>query len=156
MVGRLWTMRGSRDSVRWSKRSKQRPGCVMEFELYPKRNEHQRFCSRQVSRSETETSTLAAHGEETGGGAGCRGQLGSSCSSSGEHVTVRWAEVTEDREKCTGWRDSLGNGLEMMSGREKEGWWWLLVLWFVQLDRCRCHVLGRGSLEEDQIWRRKP
>lgn len=32
-----------------------------------------RVCIRQVSRSETETSTLAVHGEETGGEAGCRG-----------------------------------------------------------------------------------
>lgn len=48
-------------------------------------------------------------------------QVESSRSSSSEHVTVTWAQVTEDGERCTDWRDSLTDGLEVMSGREKGG-----------------------------------
>lgn len=49
-------------------------------------------------------------------------QIGSSRCSSSEHAIVTWAEVTEDGVGCTHWRDSLGDGLEAMSGGEEGGW----------------------------------
>lgn len=48
-------------------------------------------------------------------------QLGSPFLSSGENVTVTWTKVTEDGEKRTDLRDSLGDRLDMMCGREREG-----------------------------------
>ena len=73
-------------------------------------------------------------------------QGGSSDSSSGENMTP-----TEEGQRCIGLRDSLGDGLDMMRGMERDGLRVTSTLLVVQMVRWWCQLLGEGSLQEDWI-----
>lgn len=44
-------------------------------------------------------------------------------------MIVTRVTVTEDGKKCTDLRDSLGDGLDMMCGRERDGLMVTLLFW---------------------------
>lgn len=49
---------------------------------------------------------------------------------------------TEDGQRCTGLRDSLETGLDMMQGMERDGLRVTSTLLVVQMDRWWCQLLG--------------